>query len=110
MRSTDLSRSSTALDRSRDQAARPGVFLVEAVRLSGRSSRVQPLAVTFRWFTDVDRAEQARFARERRERDEVLHAFAQWLSDRSEHDGPVTVPELTPESEARLLRLLREGS
>jgi hypothetical protein len=70
---------------------------------------VQPRAVTIRWFTDADRAEQQRIARERLERDELLFAFANWLADRAQHDGPVTVPELTPETEARLIRLLRPG-
>ena len=70
---------------------------------------VQPLAVTFRWFTDVDRAELALVARERRERNELLLAFARWLLERSEHEGPVSLPELTPEWEERLIRLLREG-
>jgi hypothetical protein len=65
--------------------------------------------VTIRWFTDADRAEQARIADERLEREELLFTFARWLSDRSGHDGPVTVPELTPETEARLIRLLRPG-
>ena len=78
--------------------------------MSGPSPEVQPQLVTVRWFTDVDRAEQVRVARERRERDELLHALARWLSDRSGHDGPITIPELTPETEERLIRLLRESS
>jgi hypothetical protein len=65
--------------------------------------------VTIRWFTDADRVEQARIVREGVERDELLLTFAGWLADRAEHDGLVTVPELTPETEARLLRLLRDG-
>jgi hypothetical protein len=65
--------------------------------------------VTIRWFTDADRAERARVTRERLERDELLMRFAEWLADRAEHGGPVTLPELTPESEARLIRLLQEG-
>jgi hypothetical protein len=65
--------------------------------------------VTIRWFTDADRAEQARIVRERVERDELLLAFVRWLADRAGHDELVTVPELTPETEARLLRLLRDG-
>ena len=71
---------------------------------------MQPHVVTVRWFTEVDRAEQARVARERRERDELLHELARWLSDRSGNDGPITIPELTPETEERLIRLLHEGS
>jgi hypothetical protein len=63
--------------------------------------------VTIRWFTDADRAEQARIRRERLERDELLFTFARWLEDRVGHDGPFTLPELTPEMEARLLRLLQ---
>jgi hypothetical protein len=65
--------------------------------------------VAIRWFTDADRAEQARIVREWQERDELLLEFAQWLTDRAGHDGPVTVPELTPESESQLIRLLRDG-
>jgi hypothetical protein len=66
--------------------------------------------VTIRWFTDADRAEQARIMRERLERDELLLTFARWLADRAGHDGPVTVPELTPEMESQLIRLLRNGT
>jgi hypothetical protein len=51
--------------------------------------------VTIRWFTDADRAEQARIVRERLDRDELLLTFARWLADREGHDGAVTVPELT---------------
>ena len=65
--------------------------------------------MTIRWFTDADRAEQARIARERLERDELLFTFARWLEDRAQHDGPFTVPELTPETETRLIRLLQSG-
>jgi hypothetical protein len=67
-------------------------------------------AVTIRWFTDADRAEQARIAREHLERDELLFEFARWLEDRSGHHGPFTVPELSPEMEAHLIRLLRDGT
>ena len=66
--------------------------------------------MTIRWFTDADRAEQARIVRERQERDELLLEFARWLADRAGHDGPVTVPELTPETESQLIRLLRNGT
>jgi hypothetical protein len=66
--------------------------------------------VTIRWFTDGDRAERARIAREQVERDELLMTFAQWLSEREGHDGPVTVPKLTSETEAHLIRLLRDGT
>jgi hypothetical protein len=65
--------------------------------------------VTIRWFTDADRAEQARIAREQIERDELMFTFARWLEDRAGGHGVVTLPELTPETEARLLRLLRDG-
>jgi hypothetical protein len=66
--------------------------------------------VTIRWLTDDDRAEQARTARELRERDELLSTFVRWLSDRAGHDGPFHVPELSAETEARLSRLLRHAS
>jgi hypothetical protein len=66
--------------------------------------------VTIRRLTDDDRAEQARVAREQRERDELLSTFVDWLSDRAEHDGPFHVPELSPETEARLSLLLRQAS
>jgi hypothetical protein len=66
--------------------------------------------VTIRWSTDGDRAERARIAREQVERDELLLTFARWLSDRAGHDGPVTVPDLTPETEAHWIRLLRDGT
>jgi hypothetical protein len=65
--------------------------------------------VTIRWFTDADRAEQSRIMRERQERDQLLFEFARWLSDRAGHDGPVTVPDLAPETESHLIRLLRDG-
>jgi hypothetical protein len=64
--------------------------------------------VTIRWFTDADRAEQARIRRERQDRDELMLEFARWLADRAGHDGPVTVPELSPETESHLIRLLRD--
>ena len=67
-------------------------------------------AVTIRWFTDADRAEQARIAREHLERDELLFEFARWLEDRAEHPGPFTVPRLSPETESRLIRLLRDAT
>jgi hypothetical protein len=78
-------------------------------RLSGWTSRCTLWAVTIRWFTDADQAEQARIVRERLERDALLIEFARWLTDRAGHDGPVTVPELTPETESHLIRLLRDG-
>ncbi|MFD2090972.1 hypothetical protein [Blastococcus deserti] len=65
--------------------------------------------MTIRWLTDADRAQQEQIVRERWERDELLLEFARWLADRSGHDGPVTVPELNPETESHLLRLLRDG-
>lgn len=66
-------------------------------------------AVTIRWFTDADRVEQARIRRERIERDQLLMTFAQWLADRAGTDGAVDVPGLSPDTETRLLRLLRDS-
>lgn len=37
-------------------------------------------------------------------------AVGQRLIDRAGHDGPVTAPEFTPETEARLIRLQRDGT
>jgi hypothetical protein len=71
---------------------------------------VQAHAVTIRWFTDADRDEQARISRERLERDELRWAFVRWLSDREGHDRVIRVPELSLETEERLLRLLRDGT
>jgi hypothetical protein len=34
--------------------------------------------------------------------------FGRWLHPRTGHDGPVYVPELTAETEARLLELFRQ--
>ena len=65
--------------------------------------------MTIRWSTDADREEQARVARQQIERDELLMTFADRLEDRAGHDGPYTVPRLTPETEARLLQLLRDA-
>ncbi|WP_448613518.1 hypothetical protein [Modestobacter sp. URMC 112] len=65
--------------------------------------------MTIRWFTDADRDEQARVARQQVERDELLMTFAGWLEDRVGHHGPFTVPRLTPETEARLIQLLRDA-
>ena len=62
-------------------------------------------AVTIRWFTDADRAEQARIAREHI--DELLFEFARWLQDRAGQPGPFRVPAPSPETESRLIRLLR---
>jgi hypothetical protein len=67
-------------------------------------------AVTIRWFTDADRAEQARITREHLGRHELLFEFARWLEDRAERPGPFTVPELSPETESRLIRLLRDAT
>jgi hypothetical protein len=64
--------------------------------------------VTIRWFTDADRAEQARIACERRERRELEWTYLRWLAERADGDGPLRVPDLPPEIEERLLRLLRE--
>jgi hypothetical protein len=43
--------------------------------------------VTIRWFTDADRAEEARIVRERLKRDELLWELARWLTDRASHSG-----------------------
>jgi hypothetical protein len=65
--------------------------------------------VTIIWITEEDRRRAAEVRRERIERDELMTLFCRWLLARAGHDGPVTVPELTPETEARLLSLLRQG-
>jgi len=52
------------------------------------------------------RAAEAR--RERIERDQLMMAFCRWLGARTGHDGPVHVPALTAETEARLLELFRQ--
>jgi hypothetical protein len=65
--------------------------------------------VTIRWFTDADRAEQARIVRERLDRDQLLLELGRWLANRGGHNGPVTVPELTLEMESHLIRLMRDG-
>jgi hypothetical protein len=64
--------------------------------------------VALRFFTEADLDERARTRRERVERDELWLTFARWLMERAGNDGPVTVPTLTAETEARLIRLLRE--
>jgi hypothetical protein len=64
--------------------------------------------VTIIRITEEDRRRAAEVRRERIERDELMMLFCQWLQARVGHDGPVTVPELTAETEARLLRLLRQ--
>jgi hypothetical protein len=74
------------------------------------AAQVQPGRVAIRWFTDADLAEQARIRRERLERDTLMFTFARWLEDRADHRGPFYVPELTPETEERLLQLLRDGT
>jgi hypothetical protein len=63
--------------------------------------------VAIHFSTDADRDEVARTRRARAERDELWLTFARWLQDRAGHDGPITVPTLTAETEARLVRLLR---
>jgi hypothetical protein len=65
--------------------------------------------VTIIWITEEDRQRAAEVQRERIERDELMTMFCRWLMARAGHDGPVDVPELTAETEARLLRLLRRG-
>ena len=59
------------------------------------------------WITEEDRRRDAEFRRERIERDQLVMLFSRWLHAPAGHDGPVYVPELTAETEARLLRLLR---
>jgi hypothetical protein len=65
--------------------------------------------VTIIWITEEDRRRAAEARRERIERDELMTVFCRWLAARAGHDGPVTVPDLTGETEARLLGLLRQG-
>jgi hypothetical protein len=64
--------------------------------------------VTIDWITEEDRRRAARARRECIERDQLMEAFCRWLQARAGHDGPVTVPELTAGTEARLLRLFRQ--
>jgi hypothetical protein len=64
--------------------------------------------VTIIWITEEDRRRAAEARRERIERDQLMMLFCRWLQARTGHDRPVTVPELTAETEARLLRLLRQ--
>jgi hypothetical protein len=61
------------------------------------------------WITEEDRQRAAGVRRERIERDELLTMFGRWLLAHAGHDGPAFVPALTPETEARLLALLRQG-
>jgi hypothetical protein len=65
--------------------------------------------MTILWITEEDRQRATEVRRERFERNELMTLFYRWLLARAGHDGPVTVPELTPETEARLLSLLRQG-
>jgi hypothetical protein len=62
--------------------------------------------VTIIWITDEDRQRAGDARRARIERDELARLFGQWLLARASHDGPVSVPELTRETEVRLLDLL----
>jgi hypothetical protein len=64
--------------------------------------------VTIIWVTEEDRQRAAEVRRDRIERDELMALFCRWLAARAGHDGPVTVPKLTPETEARLLSLVRQ--
>jgi hypothetical protein len=66
--------------------------------------------VTIIRITEEDRQRAAEVRRERIERDELMTLFCQWLQSRVGHDGAVTVPELTAETEARLLRVLRQAT
>jgi hypothetical protein len=64
--------------------------------------------VTIRWLTDADRAEMARVQRKCVERGELLSAYWRWFAERAGHpEGPIYVPDLPPETQERLLRLLR---
>ncbi|MGK5111131.1 MULTISPECIES: hypothetical protein [unclassified Geodermatophilus] len=65
--------------------------------------------MTIIWITEEDRQRAAEVRRERIARDELMMLFCQWLQARAGPDGLVTVPELTPQTEARLLRLLQQG-
>ena len=64
--------------------------------------------MTIIWITEEDRRRAAEARRERIERDRLMMLFGRWLDARTGHDGPVRVPELTAETEARLLRLFRQ--
>ena len=65
-------------------------------------------AVTIVWITEEDRRRAAVVRRERIEREQLMMAFCRWLGARTGHDGPVYVPKLTAETEARLLELFRQ--
>ena len=65
--------------------------------------------MTIIWITEEDRQRAAEIRRERIERDELMTLFCRWLAARAGHDGPVFVPELSPETGTRLLRLLRQA-
>lgn len=64
--------------------------------------------MTIIWITEEDRRRGAEIRRERIERDQLMMLFCRWLDARTGHDGPVHVPELTAETEARLLELFRQ--
>jgi hypothetical protein len=64
--------------------------------------------VTLIWITEEDRRRSAEIRREQIERAQLLMLFGRWLHARTGHDGPVYVPELTAETEARLLELFRQ--
>jgi hypothetical protein len=63
--------------------------------------------VTIIWITEEDRRRDAEVRRERIERDQLM-TFCRWLDARAGHDGPVQVPPLTAETEARLLDVFRQ--
>ena len=65
-------------------------------------------AVSIIWITEEDRRRQAEIRRERIERDQLMMAFCRWLGARTGHDGPVYVPRLMTEREARLLEVFRQ--
>ena len=65
--------------------------------------------MTIRWLTDADRAELARLRRECLERGELFSIYCRWLDERAGRPGEVIrIPSLSPETEARLLELLRQ--
>ena len=63
--------------------------------------------MTIIWITEEDRRRTAEIRRDHIERDQLM-LFGRWLHARSGHDGPVYVPELAPETEARLLEVFRQ--
>ena len=64
--------------------------------------------MTIIWISEEDRRRAAEIRRGQIERTQLLKLFGRWLHARTGHDGPVQVPELTAETEARLLSLFRQ--